>query len=162
MNKAGKALRQLRSILANDEGVALIELALILPILLLLIMGTIDLSRLVAAGLDLEQAAQRTTDFALAKRPRNSDGTYLKNEAVAASGVAPADVTVDIFLECNGVRQSTFSAICPSGQSRARFVSVAIVSEVEPTFDWAGFSSFLGFQLPATVTIRGDSIVRFQ
>lgn len=156
------ARRSVGSIVTDDDGLALLEMALILPVLLLLIMGTIDLSRIVAAGLDLEQAAQRTTDFALSKRPQSADGTYLKKEAVAASGVAASNVTVDIFLECNGVRQSSFSAICPAGQQRARYVSVTILDQIEPGFDWAGFSSFLGFQLSPTVAIRGDSIVRFQ
>lgn len=159
---AARARRPVRSIFANDEGAALIELAAILPILLLLVMGTIDMSRIVAAGLDLEQAAQRTTDFALSKRPRSADGTYLKNEAISASGVAASNVTVEIFLECSGVRQSSFSAICPAGQSRARYVSITILDQIEPGFDWTGFSSFLGFELPPTVAIRGDSIVRFQ
>lgn len=163
MNRTPASPHLLRgTILSDDEGVALIELAAILPLLLLLIMGTIDLSRIVAAGLDLEQAAQRTTDFALSKRPRSSDGTYLRDEAVAASGVAASNVTVDIYLECDGVRQSSFGAVCPTGQTRARYASVAILDQVKPGFDWAGFASYLGFQLPPTVAIRGDSIVRFQ
>jgi Flp pilus assembly protein TadG len=158
-----RSYRLFRSIMADSSGVGLIELAFILPILLLLILGTIDLSRFVAARLDLEQAAQRTTDYALALRPTNANGTYLKNEAVAASGVPAANVTVDIFLECDGVRQSSFNNTCASGETRARYVSVSIVEQVQPIFDWASLSNFLGFSgFSSEITVTGDSLVRFQ
>lgn len=147
----------------DSRGVAALELALVSPVLFLLLLGSVDIFQIVAARLDLEQAAQRTTDFSLAVRPRSSDGTYLRNEAATAAGVPTANVTVDIFLECEGVRQTSFSTECPSGQTRARFVSVSIVRHVQPMFDWAGLAGFFGSQiLPDTVTVAGDSIVRFQ
>lgn len=149
---------------SNDErGASIIELALIAPVLFLLLFGSIDISRAVAAKLDLEQAAQRTTDFALAQRPRSSDGTYLKDEAAAASGVPAADVAVDIFLECNGVRQADYNSSCVAGETRARLVSVAIRMSFEPVFDWAGLAWFFGGQaIPDPIPITGDSVVRFQ
>lgn len=153
----------LRSIRSDQRGAGLIELGLVMPVLLLLLLGTIDVSRAVAARLDLEQAAQRTTDFALAQRPRSSDGTYLKNEAVAASGVPAASVTIEIFLECNGTRQSDFNTDCGAGQLRARLVKVVIRRQFKPLFDWASLSSIFGTQvIPDPITMSGDSLVRFQ
>lgn len=151
-----------RSIKSDSEGAALIELAAVLPILLLLFLGTVDLSRIIATKLDLEQAAQRTTDFALAHRPRGSDGTYLVAEATTASGMPAQNIAVEIFLECGDVRQTTFSAGCPPGVQRARFVSIEIVQQIEPVFDWAALATFLGFQLSPMIVISGDSVVRFQ
>lgn len=158
-----RSFRLFRSIIADRAGVGLVELAFVLPVLLLLILGTIDLSQLVAARLDLEQAAQRTTDYALASRPRSADGTYLKNEAVAASGVPAENVTVEIYLECDRVRQDSFDNTCGSGETRARYVSVTILEQVHPMFDWASLSKLLGFSaLSSEITVTGDSLVRFQ
>lgn len=161
---SSRILPRIRWQLASDRsGVAAIELALVLPVLLLLLLGTIDIARIVAAKLDLEQAAQRTTDLSLALRPRSSDGAYLRDEAVDATGVAAENVTVDIFLECGGARQASFSAECTAGQPRARFVSIAIRREVHPLFDWAALGAALGYQvLPPSITVSGDSLVRFQ
>lgn len=154
----------LKRLVADRGGASAIELAVVLPVLLLLLFGTIDLSRMVAGRLDLEQAAQRTTDLALAVRPKSADGTYLQNEGMSAAGVPSSNVTVDVFLECDGTKQSDFNAICSTGQARARFVSVVIVKDVQPIFDWASLSEFLGLNLmPSSgLQVTGDSVVRFQ
>ena len=74
-------------LIRDQNGVGFVELALTAPLLALLFLGMIDLSTVVATRVDLEQAAQRTTDYALAKRPPNGNTAYLVAEAKAASGV---------------------------------------------------------------------------
>ena len=111
----------------------------------------------------MEQAAQRVTDFALAKRPDSADGTYLVNEAVSAANVPASNVTVDIYLECNGVRQTDFTVQCAAGEPQARFASVTIDKAVNTIFDWGALSEMVGSNiLPSVVTVQGDSVVRFQ
>jgi Flp pilus assembly protein TadG len=150
-------------LLRDNAGTGVMELALALPVLLLLLLGTIDTSRMIADKLDMEQAAQRTTDYALAKRPDSSNGTYLQNEAASAAGVPTSDVTVDIWLECDGVRQTDFSTACAAGQQQARYASVTIDKPVATLFNWSSLASFFGSKvLPASVTVQGDSVVRFQ
>ena len=153
----------LSSLMRDSAGTGVMELGLAMPILLMLLLGTIDASRMIAAKIDMEQAAQRTTDFALAKRPNSSNGTYLQAEAASAAGVPTSDVTVDIFLECDGVRQTDFSVACTTGQSQARYASVTIDKPVATVFDWGALSSVVGSRLlPSVVTVQGDSVVRFQ
>lgn len=158
-----KTSNPIRGLFADNGGASLIELALVAPVLVVLFAGMVDISRVVAARLDLEQAAQRTTDLALAKRPTSDDGTYLKNEAASAAGVPATDATVEIFLECNGAKQAAFSGDCPAGQTRARFASVSIDRTVPMMFDWGAMSRMAGSNiLPSSITVTGDSVVRFQ
>jgi Flp pilus assembly protein TadG len=153
----------LPALLRDSAGTGVMELALAMPVLLLLLLGTIDVSRLVADKIDMEQAAQRVTDFALAKRPDSADGTYLVNEAVSAANVPASNVTVDIYLECNGVRQTDFTVQCAAGEPQARFASVTIDKAVNTIFDWGALSEMVGSNiLPSVVTVQGDSVVRFQ
>lgn len=153
----------LPALLRDRTGTSVMELGLMMPILLMLLLGTIDASRMVAAKLDMEQAAQRTTDYALAKRPDSSNGTYLQTEAASAANVPASDVTVDIYLECDGVRQTDFSSACAGSQQQARFASVVIDKPVNTLFDWSALSSVVGSNLlPSTITVQGDSVVRFQ
>lgn len=145
----------------DERGSSIIEVGFLLPILLLLSLGAMDMSLAFAAKLDLEQAAQRTSDLALGKIPKNSlDTVYLKNEAVAAAQVQSTDVTINLFLECDSVKQSTFSAECPTGKPTARFVEVVIRRQYVPLFKWSGLIGTNIF--PDPVTIKGDSLVRFQ
>lgn len=154
----------LASLRGNLAGTGALELGLALPVLILLLVGMIDVSRLVASRIDVEQAAQRTTDFALAKRPTSANGKYIKDEAAKIDNVSANDVTVDIFLECDGVRQSDFRNICPSTEDSARFVSVEIDRNVSFLFNWSSFANlFFGKQvLGQGIRVQGDSIVRFQ
>lgn len=161
----GILIPTLRRLRHDDRGVGLLELALVAPILMLLCLGMVDISRLVSTKIDLEQAAQRTTDFALSRRPTSSDGTYLKIEAAAAAGVPSKDVTVELFLECNGVKQLDFNTACPSGQTQARFASIAITKSVATEFNWKAFADFGNAeksQMAGSVSVTGDSVVRFQ
>ena len=152
-----------RALAWDARGMSAVELALVLPVLVMLLTGSIDVARGFAAKLDLEQAAQRTTDYALARKPASSDATYLKKEAAAAADVPESQVTAEIFLECDGVRQANFAATCPAGDYPARLVSVRIETTHNFSFDYGALTSLFGFRLlPASVTLSGDSTVRFQ
>ena len=145
------------------SGFGAMELALASPFLFLLSLGMIDASMLIGTKIDYEQAAQRTTDFALARRPNSSDGTYLKNEAATAAGVDAQYVTVDIYRTCDGTRAQSFDGTCNSGEVTARYASVTIAQPVATEFDWSSLAETLGINaFEQTVTVRGDSIVRFQ
>ena len=129
-------------LIRDQNGVGFVELALTAPLLALLFLGMIDLSTIVATRVDLEQAAQRTTDYALAKRPPNGNIAYLVTEAKAASGVTDNnDVTVTLTLECDGTVQSSFTDNCASGQVTARFAKVAIRKTVSTGFNWRAIAS---------------------
>lgn len=154
---------RLVSLAHNREGMGAMELALALPFLMLLTLGMIDASTLIATKIDYEQAAQRTTDFALAKRPTNSNNAYLVAEAVRASGLPTDRIKVELLLECDGVRQADFNTACAIGQNRARFVNVEIRNAVATQFDWSSLAGFLGHNpFTNSVTVTGDSLVRFQ
>ena len=147
----------------DNNGIGALELALALPVLMLLLAGMIDMSRVISSRIDMEQAAIRATEFALAVRPTSSSSDYIKTEAATAANVPANNVTVQIFLECNGVRQTDFNTICPSTQDQARFVSVSIRRTVNAVFDWTSLAKLAGGNVGnADVTVTGNSVVRFQ
>lgn len=153
-------LAQLRR---DRKGFGAMELALAMPFLILLGLGTVDASKLISTKIDFEQAAQRGTDFALAKRPNGSDGSYIQAEVASMAGIDAQDVTVTIFLECNGVKQANFATVCAAGQSPARFVSVEVRKDVATEFDWSFFGRMFDIKaFDSTVSVAGDSLVRFQ
>lgn len=159
----GLILSLARRLRRDEKGFGAMELALSFPFVLFLSLGMVDAFFMVSTKIDYEQAAQQTTDFAYAKRPNTADGTYLVNVAKAAAGVEASNVTVDIFLECDGVRQSDFRTTCAVSEIPARFVSVEIAADQPTHFDWAAWASILGVRgFSNTVRITGDSLVRIQ
>lgn len=145
------------------SGFGAMELGIASPFLFLLSLGMIDASMLIGTKIDYEQVAQRTTDYALAVRPNSSNGSYLVTEAARGNAIEAADVTVDIYRTCNGVRAAQFDGVCASGQTTARYVSVVISKSVATEFDWSGLARILGINAFAgSVTVSGDSVVRIQ
>ena len=153
----------LKRLKGDRRGFGAMELGLALPFLMLLCLGMIDASTLISTKIDYEQAAQRTTDFALARRPTNDSTTYIETEAKSASGLTADDITVEIFLECDGVRQDRFDSVCAATEVTARYVSVELSNDVATQFDWGALGRILGISaFSNTVTVTGDSLVRFQ
>ncbi len=162
MNPRPKHLSPIR-LIRNQDGMAFIELAMVLPVLMVLLLGAIDMSRLISARMDMEQAAQRVTDYALSVRPTNGDTSYLVTEAIAASGLAAENVTAQIFLVCNGVRSNNFNGGCASGEASARYVSISIRDDVDPFFDWTALAGMVGLDaFNSSFSVVGDSTVRIQ
>jgi Flp pilus assembly protein TadG len=154
------ARRPAASFAGCERGVSFVELAMVLPFLLMLVLGTADVAIGYASKLALEQAAQRTTDFALARRPNDGNTAHLVAEASAASGQPSGNITIEAFLECGGVRQPTFTGTCASGLP-GRVITVRITKSHKFLFDYGKLTAIFGSRLmPAEVVLSGDSMVR--
>lgn len=127
--------------LAHDEsGASIIELALVAPILASLLIGMVDLSRAYSSKLLLEQAAQRSIEKVQQYQASSSTPVLLQNEAATAAqeagftNVTASDVTVDFWLECNGVRAANYESTCATGETYGRWVSVDVQAKFTPMF----------------------------
>ena len=149
----------------DDRGASIVELALVAPILASLLIGMVDLSRAYSHKLLLEQAAQRSIEKIQQYQASASTADLLKAETVAAAKAAgfasttTADVTVDFWLECNGVRAADYNTVCPDGQNYGRWVSVDLKGTFSPMFRsrrWPGANP------DGTFTLRGKAGMRTQ
>ena len=149
--------------IARDErGASLIELALFMPFVATLVIGVVDLSRAFSAKLQLEQAAYRAIEKV--QQYQASEDTYstLSNEATSAAtaaGFTSPTVTVSYWLECNGVRQTTYDTTCSSSNQTARWVKVDVAANFTPMFAsrvWPGANS------DGTFTLHGKAGLRTQ
>jgi Flp pilus assembly protein TadG len=118
----------------DDRGAAIMELALVAPILASLLIGMVDLSRAYSYKLQLEQAAQRAIEKV--QQYQTSTSTYgtLQTEAATAAGVPTSNVTIDYWLECNGTRAASYDSVCSGGQTYARWVTVTVEGTFTPMF----------------------------
>ena len=149
----------------DDRGASIIELALVAPILASLLIGMVDLSRAYSHKLLLEQAAQRAIEKVQQYQASSSTPDVMQAEAVAAAwdagftSTTVADVTVDIWLECDGVRAANYSSVCPDGQVYGRWVSIDLKGTFSPMFRtrrWPGANT------DGTFTLHGKAGMRTQ
>mgnify|MGYP003582361488 FL=1 len=123
--------------LANARGVAVIELAMTLPLLAMLSIGAFDVSRMIAKRLDYQQAAAEVATLAIAKPPQ-TDTAYLKTAAATASGLDPSQITVTLSMTCNGAAST--NAACGAGEEQARYVTLTLNGQYVPVWTHFGVS----------------------
>jgi Flp pilus assembly protein TadG len=150
-------IRRWKSLARDTRAAAVIELALIAPILATMVIGATEISAGYSARLQLEQAAQRIVEK---WQGNNFDTTKIddyKAEAATAAGVASSAVTIDYWVECSGTRQGSFTATCASLAVTSRYANIDIQKNYTPMFS----TRFLG-NTTGTYVLHGKAGVRFQ
>jgi Flp pilus assembly protein TadG len=123
-----------RNPLRDDRGAAVIELALIAPVLALMTIGVIDISQAFGRKLTLEQAAQRAVEKVMQTTGDTTPEGTIKAEAAAQGDVAEDDVTVTYRMECDGEEQADFDTECAAGETESRWLMVTVSGTYEPMF----------------------------
>jgi Flp pilus assembly pilin Flp len=127
-------IRFIRNPLRDNRGAAVIELALVAPILALMTIGIIDVSQAFNRRLVLEQAAQRAIEKVMQTTGDTTPAETIKEEAAAQGYVEEDDVTVSYRLECDGAKVDDFDTECAPGETEARWLMVEVEGTYEPMF----------------------------
>jgi Flp pilus assembly protein TadG len=150
MNKSHRNLR------ADERGAAVIELALVAPLLALLTIGIIDVSQAFNRRLTLEQAAQRAIEKVMQTTGDTTAEETIKAEAAAQGDVDEDDVVVTYRLECDGKVVADYDTECAPGESEARWLQVSVSGTYEPMFPthYFGDSDDKVYHMTATAGMR--------
>lgn len=141
---------------ANERGAAVIEMALVAPVLALGVIGVVDMSNAYSKKLALEQGAQRAIEKIMNTTETNTVETTLANEAVCqvngmnangtckSSPITTANVTVSWRLDCTTggttTSQTTTDATTYDGYvggcagTKAGYVQVTVTDTYSPLF----------------------------
>jgi Flp pilus assembly protein TadG len=124
-----------------QAGVALIESAFILPLLLVLCMGMLDFGRAFHMKSVLDQAAREGARIAVVTSPDPDLVTDKVNEVLASSGVAASSVQV-------------------TGPDAARMVTVTVTATF--TFVTPGVFALVHGDYGNTIPMSGQTVMRFE
>lgn len=149
-----KSMRRLLTLRDDDRGAAIIELAIIAPVLALLTIGVVDMSNGFGRKMKLEQAAQRAIEKVM-----NTTGDKTVEATIIAEASEQAEVTADKVkvnyrVECNGTLTAEVS--CPEGVQEAKWISVEVNDVYEPLFKikFGGAEADGTYKLKATAGMR--------
>jgi len=170
-----------RKLGADEQGAAIIELALIAPIFALMAIGVVDMSNAYSRKLALEQGAQRAIEKIMQTTETNTVETTLTTEAVCqvnglnadgtckTSPITASNVTVTYRLECKDATGSIVSTstttdstafdalFCDPSQKEQRYLEVRLTDTYFPLFPihFLSFDSGTnGYPLSATAGMR--------
>lgn len=151
--------RPIRTLLEDRRGTSVLELGLILPLIMTVLVGLVDVARTYSRQMALQQAAIRSLERVQAGQERGNFA-YVQLEATAAATeahfTAPL-VTVSYWLECNGARVTIYNSLCLETQTTARYVQVTITASHSPHFS---FSPVGVRQANGTVALSASHAVR--
>lgn len=150
-----RGARRAASALVRDEGGATaVEFALLAPVLLLMLAGLVDASRLIAQSMQVKAAAQAGADYAQ-RHGWNAAGveaavvqaTPLSVAAAPAPELTTACVSRLALVPATG-------PTCAAGGAPGRFVRVGASATFTPLFPWPG--------LPAAPSLTARALARVQ
>ena len=157
----------LRHDLRLDKGQAFVELALVLPIFILLLVGAAEVGRLAYASIEVNNAARAGVAYAAQNHTTASDTSSTGGIVVAATSEAPQvtsmTATATLFCSCEtstgtlpapGSCTGVTLTSCPSPSRIVEFVQVNTTAPVSTNFHFPG--------IPSSVTLQGYATMRVE
>jgi Flp pilus assembly protein TadG len=131
----------------DDSGVAMVEYALLVPILSVLMIGIVDFGMFINEKMELDDLARSSVQYVL----QGGDYNNIQSEVIAQSDiynkVDPQELTVTVTppsqsCECSGGSViACNSGTCPSGDYKRGFVTVTITATYKPIVAWPGLAT---------------------
>lgn len=158
-------LSALHPFMRDDAGQGLTELALTLPLFLLLILGMAEIANVAWSAIQVENAARAGAQFGSQSRAAAADTTDIanaaKNDAPSLAAIAsPNGLAVTSSQSCQCIDASTGATAgtgcttvtqCPSPNVIMDYVQVNTTVTVAPFMRYP--------HLPATYTLKGQAIL---
>lgn len=136
------------------RGTAVVETALVAPVLAMMAVGIFEAGTMVQKQQELQSAANESEAIILAAAAGTGvTSTKLKDMLVASTGLPAANITLAAKWRCNNATTLVDSAAsCSSGQRAYEFVQATFTSSYTPT--WASFGLGSAFNYSVVRTIQ--------
>jgi Flp pilus assembly protein TadG len=143
---------------ASDSGQGLIELALTLPLLVLILLGAAEFARFAWASIESANAARAGAQYGAQTNITASDAAGITaaalNDGVNLSGLTatPSHSCACSTASTTTIACSTALTSCASPAIVLEYVQVSTSSTIQPLFHWPG--------LPTTFTATGSALMQ--
>lgn len=151
-------IRNLRlvCVVAETEGASFVELALVLPLFLLMLIPVVDLGRGFYAAIEVASAAHAGAMYGVAN-PNDAVGMVTAAKA-GASNLSSVDATATYGCECSD--GSSPVASCTSTPSctynYVTYVDVTVTSPYRTVFGYPGLPSSMNITREVRLRVGGD------
>jgi len=145
----------LRSLRGGESGQALVEMALSLPLFVLLLLGAVEFGRLAYAAIEVSNAARTAVAYADQNRAFASDTTGMQNAAQAEYTINPSALSIGTptyTCTCSdtGASVNCFTQGICAGAQILPVVTVQTSATFDPIIHLPG--------LPTSYTLTGQAV----
>lgn len=143
----------IREILRGDAAQNLVEFAVVVPVVLLLLVGAVEIGRLAYLGMLVKNAAHAGVQYGAQNLATAADNTGMQNAAVNdGQNISGLTATASHYCSCADGSSSTCAAGDCSASHRLVYVQVNTTGQFAPLLHWPG--------LPSSYTINGQAVMR--
>lgn len=155
MGQSPLSTNTMTRLVRNERGAAAVEFALLLPVLVAILVGLIDASRLIVQSMEVKAAAQAGADYAQ-RRGWNAQGVAdaVSGATPLAVSATPAPRQITGCVSGQSIVETT-AAQCPAGGKPGRFVAVAAQAPFRPLAPWPADG-------PLPSVLKANAVVRVQ
>ena len=138
----------LRSLWQDHAGAAVIETALVAPLLVIMALGVFDVSGLVARQTEIQDVAAEISQISMARPPETGDDiAQLEEIAVAAAKVDDDDVDITLLYRCDNSDTLVDDDELCTGDETSTMIQIEIEAVYTP--QWVEF----GVAEPVTLSV---------
>jgi Flp pilus assembly protein TadG len=158
-------LRALRAPVRNDAGNVMLEFALALPVLSLMLVGMVDLSRYALQRSALLEGARQGAQYAAvaysgATASSSTQSAYINTTAQNATGLSNVTASNSFFCECVSGTSASCTSTCGTGTLK-RYVKVSVSEPFSSVVAGGGvdFGAFGRWTAPTSLSASVTMIV---
>jgi Flp pilus assembly protein TadG len=143
---------------SDNRGSIVIETALVAPVLVLLGLGTFDVSQVVSRQNDLQSAAGEAETIVQAVAPTDSTARDKVRDIMKASldpnSTNPNDTeTVTEIYRCSTGAYQTVKPTCATGEKLSTYIKIELTDAYKPTWTSFGVGSTMNYRVVRMVQI---------
>lgn len=143
----------IRRVIRREDGTALIETAVVAPVLIILAIGGFETSAMVARQSELQSSAEQAVEIALAVVPdTQTELDQVKAKLMESSKLPEARVSLQFKYRCSSGALGTTLPSC-SEDSLNTYIAIHLSDEYQPVWTEWGFGKSFEYHVRRTVQI---------
>lgn len=149
----------------GETGSALVELALSIPLFMLVLLGAAEFARVTYAAIEVTNAARAGAQYAATLGGATGDTTGIQNAAQNDAYDLGTSVTTSVYADtcvCSGAESTTVActSTCPSGQHILETVTIKATATYDPLITPSGwFPNLVGSYGPFNLSAYAQQMV---
>lgn len=146
----------LKKIIQSTCGASLVELAMIMPVMLLMIVGALDMGSMFVRKMEIANSVKAGIQYALVRKPVQGDVSKISGAVTNSLGNTITETTaivVELYCICAGVKQ-VCTLVCTDENVRA-FVNITVTEDFKtPFFNYDWFMASFPIDESATIQLN--------
>ena len=147
---------KIRFFSSDERGTSAVELALLLPVIILIAMGVADYSRVLTTSITLASAAKTGAQFGAQNTAKSGD-TAAMNTAARQDGAEAGTITATSARTCRcetGTVVNCITGSCGAYGAPGVYVAVTATRAVTMLFKYPGMRSTINVSRTATLRVQ--------